>query len=506
MKKPGKKTLYIAIAVVIFGGLLIGLNNFLEHKIKKGLESVLDESKTSYKEVNVSLLGSLAEVKKAEFQKAGKAFTAESIRVKRLNLLRYLRDGNIIIGKLEVEGLHAKFGKAKKEEQKQSDSSSHFKEKILIKSLSLSNSDFSLFKEDSSKNPIFYISLPKVQLGTINLNAKTIEDAVPFTYKSLELKSDSIYVRMNSQHNITVDNTRFKNGKLSLTDFRIIPLYSKTEFQHHIPYEKDYVQLKIGRIDLDKLEWAFQRDSLEIKNPLLKIKDASLHIYRDKTRPDDTRYKPLYSKMIRDLPFGLQLDTVRLKNVFIEYNEVKDKDRGPGTVSFHDLNASIYNLSNIDLDKKGVPRTDIDVSTRFMGESELKVHWNFNISNTADHFNISGTLNGLSANGMNSFLKPAMNIEAKGGIQDMSFSYSGNNNMATGQMKLKYRDFKVEVLKKKSEKKNKLLSALANLIIHNKARNENLVQENIKAERDKTKSFWNYFWLCIRNGALKSFL
>lgn len=506
LRKSGNKTLYIIAGVIIFGGLLIGLNNFLEHKIKKGLESVLNESKTSYEEVNVSLLGSLAEVKNLKFHKAGKEFTAQNIKVKRLNLLKYLRDGNIIIGNLEVKGLHANFNRAEEEVRKETDTSSGFKEEILIKSLSVSNSDLRIIKGDSSSKPIFYISLPKVRLGTINLNAKTLEAAVPFTYKSIELRSDSVFVRMNSQHDITVGTTRFKNGELSLKDFRIHPLYSEAEFKNHIPYEKDHVRLRIKKIDFNKLEWAFNNDSLEIRNPLLKIGGVKLQIYRDKTQPDDQRYKPLYSRMIRDLPFRLKLDTLRLQNVFIEYKELKEKERGPGVLRFHDLNASIYNLSNIGLHKKEFPSTDIDVSTLFMGENELKVHWNFDISNRADHFNISGSLNGLSAKGMNSFLKPAMNIEAKGDIEDMSFSYSGNNDMATGEMKLTYKDFKVEVLKKKSEKKNKILSALANLIIHNKAKNENAVQDNIKVQRDKTKSFWNYFWLCIRNGALKSFL
>lgn len=506
MRKPDKKMRYIIISVIIFGGLLIALNNFLEYKIKKGLAAVLDEGNVTYKEVNVSLLGSMAEIRNAEFQKSGKTFNVRNIKVKRLNLLQYLRDGNIIIGNLEVEALRANFNKAEKKKEPQTGSRPAFKESILIKKLSMLKSELKITKGDSSAKPLFYMSLPELKLGSINLNAKSLEDAIPFTYKSMELRSDSIYVRMNSQHDITVGGARFKNGKLNLTDFRITPLYNRTEFQRHIPYEKDHVRLKVEKVDFQDLKWSFKGDSLEIRNPLLSIKNAQLHIYRDKTQPEDKRYKPLYSKMIRQLAFGLKLDTVRLKNAFIEYKELKNKDRGPGTVSFHHLDASIYNLSNIGLEKKDFPRTDIDIATRFMGENELKVRWNFDISDRADHFNISGSLNGLSAKGMNSFLTPAMNIEAKGGIEDMSFSYSGNNDVATGSMKLKYRDFKVEVLKKKSENKNKLLSALANLIIHNKAKNENAVQENIKAQRDKTKSFWNYFWLCIRNGALKSFL
>ena len=56
------------------------------------------------------------------------------------------------------------------------------------------------------------------------------------------------------------------------------------------------------------------------------------------------------------------------------------------------------------------------------------------------------------------------------------------------------------------EKRNKIISAIANVFVKNKALNEKADQKNINYSRDKTKSFWNYFWNLIKNGALKAFL
>ena len=103
-------------------------------------------------------------------------------------------------------------------------------------------------------------------------------------------------------------------------------------------------------------------------------------------------------------------------------------------------------------------------------------------------------------------MQPALNVKAKGGIEDMRFNFYGDKESATGDMKLVYKNFKVEVLKEDGEEKNKLLSALANLIVNNKATSTEKEQKNIKTTRDATKSFWNYLWKNIRNGALKSFI
>ena len=115
-------------------------------------------------------------------------------------------------------------------------------------------------------------------------------------------------------------------------------------------------------------------------------------------------------------------------------------------------------------------------------------------------------MGGLGAEQMNKFLKPAMNVEAAGKILDMYFNFVGNDYQASGDMRLEYNDFKIEVLQKDGQKKNKVVSALANLIVKNKAINNKASYNEISYTRNQDKSFWNYLWNLIKNGALKTFL
>lgn len=210
--------------------------------------------------------------------------------------------------------------------------------------------------------------------------------------------------------------------------------------------------------------------------------------------------------MLRNMPILLNLDSIQISNAYLKYEERVKEDREPGMVEFSDLNMSINNITNIDLNRKEFPKTRIKANADFMKTAPLNIDWEFDISNKTDNFQISGSMGRLAASQMNKFMKAGLNVEASGEITDMYFNFYGNEHQAKGEMRLEYKDFKVEVLRSDGERKNKVISALANLIVKNKAQNKKANYKDIRYERDKSKSFWNYLWNLIKNGALKSFL
>ena len=148
--------------------------------------------------------------------------------------------------------------------------------------------------------------------------------------------------------------------------------------------------------------------------------------------------------------------------------------------------------------------TTANISTNFMGTSQLNVNWQFDINNLNDTFNIKGEAKQVSADAMNMFFVPAVNVKAIGTLNELYFNYSGDKNDALGDMRIDYSTFKVEVLRKDGSSKNRLLSGIVNLFLDNNEKDGRVTKQDVSVTRDKTKSFWNYFWLCIRNGALQS--
>lgn len=505
MSKKSKIFLIAGLVLLVLVGVVIGLNKLIEHKLKTALQKNITTQELSYDELNVSLLGRSASISNFSFKTDDKKVSAKDLNVSGISIYEYLIHKKIEVSSIKLEEPTVVIYTGRKKKADTSKKDAERKIGFLAKTIEVSNASLRLTKSDSVKNTLF-VRFPKIQLKKTEVNRNSLASGLPFKYESYQVKADSFFFNINEQHDLTVDEISLNDSFLDIKNIEMRPLYDKEEFQRHIPYEKDRFELQIAGLKLNSWNWGMENDSLMLQSPMVQIKQMDLELYRDKQVKDDPRHKAMYSKTIRDLPIKLKLDTVKLSNTEIKYEERVKADRKPGMVNFTELNASIYNLTNMGMNTPDFPTTNIEVETLFMGEANLKVNWNFDISNKMDVFRISGDLDNISGEGINQFLKPALNVKAQGGIRDMQFDYSGNRNKASGQMKLVYNDFKVEVLKEDGESKNNFLSALANLIISNDATSEERTQKDITATRTKTKSFWNYLWKMVRNGALKSFL
>lgn len=494
------------IGLLVIFGIAVVLNYYLQGEIKSAIENQLSDSKIEFESVNVSVLDRSSSVSKPKLQLDNIFMEADILEVKNLSYSDYFLNGKIVIGAIEIKD--PKVAIHKKDTLAEISNKQHkpkLGKDVVIKNIHIKGGDLRVFENDSVQNEI-YVSLNEFDLFEVKISDKTLKAFLPFEYERMEISSDSIFYRMNEHHNLAIKNLEIKNGEVALKNLSIIPIFTKTEFDRRISKEKDRFELEIEAIDISGLSWDFEQDSIQLKSPFIKINKADLKVYRNKLLPDDTSIKPLYSRMIRELGVKIKFDSILLKDSQIVYEEKTDASRPPGKLNFSEINASLKNITNIGLDSRDFPETEINISALLMRKSPLNINWRFDVRDPQDEFRISGEMEGISADEMNPFLRPTMNIEVTGRIQSLFFNFRGDHNVAFGDMRMEYSDFKVEVLKKDGSKKNGFLSDLANIIIRNNDNSNKLERKNIKAERDKTKSFWNYLWLFIRNGSLKSFL
>ena len=132
-----------------------------------------------------------------------------------------------------------------------------------------------------------------------------------------------------------------------------------------------------------------------------------------------------------------------------------------------------------------------------MKNSPLKVHWTLNVLDKNDGFRIKGSIAKFDVQAMYAFTKPYTNTSFEGTFDDYHFDIIGNDKKATGNASLEYKDLKVTLYKKKNpEKKAKLKSSIANLILKKDSDNE-AKKTKIELERIQEKSFYNYLWRSI---------
>lgn len=506
MDKKYKILLYTFVGLLGLFGLVFIANKIIKQKIKAGIEKELVNSNVTYEEITVDVVSGSATVSKPNLKLGDATISSQELRVIDLDYMEYFSNKKIVFNKIVFEKpeIHISESDAIKEEENEN-SDIDFKEDIKIKHLVIEEGELRISKNDTLDKGL-YLSLKYMDIYDLHITERSLKNKIPFDYREVAIESDSLFYSLNPDHDLFIHELKLKKNTLNITDLKIIPKYSKVEFDRRQPIENDRFVLDIQQITMDNFVWSINEENLHLESTKAQIEKANFNIYRNKLLPDDTSIKPLYSKKLRDLGTRLNFPEIKISNSRIVYEEKTKEGSAPGKVIFSELEATISNLSNLEKNPSKAPATTIEAKTKFMEESTLNFKMEFDINDLEDKFNFSGNLAGISAQAMNSFLKPALNIEVEGKISSMFFNFYGNNDSALGDTRLQYHDFKVEVLKKDGVRKNKFLSGLVNLVLRSDVSNKKMNQKNISAVRDKTKSFWNFLWLCIRNGALKSFI
>ncbi len=494
-----KKTFFIILSVLaVVAIILIALNFYLKQRIENGINQALGES--AYEELDVNLLQAEISLTGVDFNRKGNKITAKKVVLGGLGFYQYLVNGKIVIGELKLEQPEVTVISS---EEKEQGNQQKFDSEILIENFSVSNGIFRLQKKDSVGNEIF-VSFPKMTFSEVILDSTTIGKKIPFEYQEYLLEVDSLRLNMNPEHFIAAGHLRIENGQTEIQDFRIVPYYDKETFIEKIPYEKDRISLRVEKIQLDSLSFGFEKDTFYLRNSLMTVAGGDLQIYRNRILPDDPRPETLYSQKLRNAAVKLDFDEMKVEGSKIVYEEKMQQERPAAEVGFYEIEGSILNLTNVDLDQSDFPRTKINASALFQNTSPFSLDWSFNTTHLDNKFLISGEFGALPATAMNPFLR-AMGMGAEGGIQEMYFTFTGNEEFLNGDVLIKYDQFKIILLKEGSREKKGLFTALVNLLVDNDGASGEQNQENIRVERIKTRSFWSYIWAGLKSGVKETF-
>lgn len=378
-------------------------------------------------------------------------------------------------------------------------------DRIKLDTLVVNKGAFAIHQRKGDKHTLNIADVNATILN-IEINDKTSLNKIPFSYDKTKFTTGAIKYDTQKYYDITADNLSIDNKDLKLTNFVMKPKYSRKKTVSMFRYADDIFTLNAKEITLKDYKWDFDKAGvLLFKTELLNINQLDANIFRDKSPTFNMSIKPMFSKKLRDIPFGLQVNTVAIKNSKLVYEETDKNAVAPGKIMFHNFNATIKNVYS-GYGQTKVPTTSIAVNARFMNAAPLRVDWTFNVLNRSDQFNIQGKITNFPANSMQPFLQPYIKASTQGSISLVTFNFSGNNRSATGTYGMKYEDLRVTIYKKDGEKKKKFLSAVGNMFIRKSTKDE-VKTVNIKTvDRVQEKSFFNYLWLCIMQGLKQTVL
>lgn len=331
-------------------------------------------------------------------------------------------------------------------------------------------------------------------------NHTTRSAYIPISSEDFDFRIRDLKSFINSYHLFGISSIAINPSAITLKDYKILPLLSETEFNRSIRQEQDYMRLDGNVLTIHNPHVSKRSAKAVFNTESITIDSVAFTISRNKRLADDLTYKPMYSEMLRELPFYVNIKSVKLSNSFIKYTEQPDSDLRPGLLEFHDIQLITSTISNL-------PDADpvkIEVQSSYMNQAKITLDWEMAINNPEDIFHIQGAIEEVEAKSMNAFIAPTLNIEAEGKLDGFYYNFKGNRYTANGESSIRYNKFKIRPVHNKAKMFTSLLTGLANMIIGDNEKKGLITEKGIEVTRDPAKSFWNYFWLCIRNGLLET--
>ncbi|MDO5655147.1 MAG: hypothetical protein Q4G27_03290 [Flavobacteriaceae bacterium] len=370
---------------------------------------------------------------------------------------------------------------------------------LKIQEFKISDTDFEFI--DRKGNPLLKFEDTDAFFKDLKILTAPKETENTITYTFINLNARDLKYPMNHLHTMKVKNIEVEQNLAKLKQFSIEPNFSRENFQKQIKEEQDVINLKVPEILIKNYDFSFDEVNNFFSAQFINLSQPDLNIFRDKTMPDQTPRKPMYSEMLRNLKFKLAIDEIELRKAKLTYEEKVAENQPPGKIYFTEFDAKIRNIHN----KNSSRPVDIRVDTRFMGHAPTWVNWQFNIQQPYDKFQITGEVNQLDARSMDNFLVPNMKAKLDGDVLKASFNFTGNDKGLTGKMDMLYDNLKVEILDDENEKKG-VVSTIANFLVKSKKDKIDNTPNHIQVERDQQKSFFNLFWLGLKEGIKQNML
>ena len=482
------KKLFLIIVAVAAGVIILNflLNLYVKQKAEAELSSL--EPPVNYNDLKVNVLTNNFSLTEVETRQKTFSLTAKKVQLSGLSYYGFLFEDKVDINELRLEEPNISYIP-----QDRVPEDTAQKRHFEVRSFLLKNGKFSRRDSDTTEADLF-LSFPEAELKGI----KNIND---LDFSSYNVKLDSVFLKMNTEHAIQIKNAEAEDGRVEISDLKIVPFYSKREFDQKIPYEKDRISLQVENISMQDFEFKKVRDTLLLTDSKITVSNAFLELYRNKLVTDDDRRKSLYSELLRKAPVKLNFKEVLVENSEIIYEEQVQQSRPPAVIRFTDVSAEIMNLNN--LISEDLPQPKITARANFMRGTPVNLSWTFPVFDPANSFNISGSFGTLEGEALDPFLVPALDLQARGQINSIKFNFYGNENVLSGDFIMDYKDLKVELLKDNGSEKRSFFSAIANLFVDNKGKPQ-AQDKKIEVERNKQRSFWNYVWLGLRKGFMNT--
>lgn len=349
-----------------------------------------------------------------------------------------------------------------------------------------------------------------IQLNSLNLENLFISDTSfsksdEFILKNKELRVSNGNIQLKNENiNLEIFNLSLNkaSNSLNIDSIAFYPVSEREAFMQSKEYQTTHNQLYTGKIRLKGIDFSRLMQDTVIDAKKATLNDVKFIIYKDKRLPFlHGIEKPMLTNLLLNIHPKIEIDSVILKNGYIEYEEFNNRTKQYGKLNLSNIKGAITNVKT----HNPLPDDSLGFTmyARFLNTADLRVGYQQSYSDSLSAFNLKLIVNAFDLTTLNPILRPFASAELKSGNLDtIRMSVIGRKYIAFGVMKMYYDDLNAVYLRKGDSANTNILtksvSFFANRIVH--TRNK-FGSGEVYAERDPEKGFVNY-WVKIVIGGV----
>lgn len=513
------------IILRIFAGLIIlvvlikfSMALFFAPWVGRKIETVLNENIRDYRfeieKIRIRLIPPGIEVKNMTFcSREGLEHDRDlngeiaSVKLKRINLVKILFKNNIDIGEVTISNSSIK---GKIPFPGETGSPIVLPLNIRIGTLFVDHLNLSV---KNTLNAQFY-SVSEGVLKVYDLQVEKQDTLSPGIINQSDLEAaEFVSVSSDSMYTFMANGIIYSvtSNTLAVNSFSVRPNYEDYNFTSRHEFQTDRIEADLSNIFVHNFNAAGYFRSGSLMSSYIEIGRLDLHVFRDLRKEFRHVNKPAFQEMIYHYPGTIQIDSMGLINGNITYTEHAEKANEPGSISFNEIRAKIYKITNDTIYKTESGYIELKGDALLMGKGKMTILLKGRIFDSNNTFSLNGTLSDLEAKELNPILEKNAFIYATSGKLDvMSFGFTANNAEATGNMTMLYHGLQIAVKNKRTDDTTAFGQRFLSLIAKIKVLDSNPIKDKevrvgiIYHERDPERFLFNYCFKSILSGMKSS--
>lgn len=507
----------ILILAALLAGLAWGLEIYAENKISQLLNKNPDRKyDILFEDISISLFNQTASLNKIRLvlldetvntKVSGSLNSIELIGISYWDLIfnRKLIINQVLLNEPGFRLIHKEVqGGAENNSQALQGVFQDIISRGVISNFELRNGTAEFLVQGDSLMPFGNFTDLNISANGIVSDSVIVQNLVPFQLRSIQISLKNL--KLN-----TLDNQLFKFGELAFdSESKSILIRDITlkydDWQKAVDqmeYQKDVIELSLKELSLSHIGAKNNiYGNWQIIAGLATLDSMVVDDFRDKNKPrPDEPEKPLFEGMVEQIPFPIELDTIRISNSQIVYRELLPGNAEPGSLKFDQVSGEILNVISSDSLQSGT----MTVSASAVFNGVAKMNMDIQVPYGEKSFTLQARVQAFELAGINDILERMANVRVETGkVKDMVLQMDVSRYSSSNQLTFQYENLKLELLGNDQSKK-KFKSALANLFTakNNLASDSNYKKSIYVTKRNIYRGPFNLLWQSTKEGLLQ---